>query len=125
MAHGDESVGTGRSTRMLQAAIDAAEGKEHEHGKHVLVVAYDISHCNTLWDMSRRLCNHMPVERDRQMYPSSCGAGVVEFKHLGELTVDWVKLKVSAIHHDVVFFDHYTVEAALKLAIDESHRFDA
>jgi hypothetical protein len=119
-----KKIGSGRTIRMLKAAIQFAHGKEAANGMHVLIVAYDDNHRRNLVCLTEGLEAFMPKTSTYTLYPTSCCASMIEFKTLAELIVDWTTLKVSATAADIVLFDHFTIEAGLAKAIHEINRFD-
>lgn len=102
---------TGRTTRMLQAAIEAARA-----GRAVYVVAADHNHVRYMLDMlqdliqvdDRRLLNSIKIETPVQ---------------LGNF--DYMTLGLRGAHPNCkVFVDHFTLERLFPAIIQAFHEFD-
>ncbi len=96
---------TGRTTRMLAAAMDAARA-----GRAVYVVGADANHARALLDMC-------PPEA------RSLGVKFESARRLPELDMRTGEMR-GAHPNCLVFIDHYAVETRVAWALNEMTRFD-
>lgn len=96
-------IGTGRTTRMLQEAIQASK-----EGRAVYVIAATHQHMQQLQKM--------------------CGADdlFIKFETLGSLgDFDFINMRSIGAHPNCLFFvDHYTIELHFRKLLDVLHRYD-
>lgn len=110
---------TGRTTRLLQEAINQAH-----KGKYVFVVAQDNTHRRDLCLQCAIMCKGKITERTMKCYPKK--GGQITFETPESVQIDWERMKVISAHPScLVLVDHYTLEIRFSAVIDMWQRFDA
>ena len=101
--------GTGRTTRMLNHAIEClAAGKQ----VHIVVATMNEEY----------LMRNYLLEK----YQQQTIAGVLTFHGMYAKDIDWDRMTIYGLDKDrsVVLFDHHAVEEKIKPAFEVMHQFD-
>lgn len=101
----DSKRRTGRTTRMIEAAIKSVAG-----GNYAYIIAADTQHRDYLWEMCKKLSEDpSPFSTPVRCYPKTGGA-ITLLTSYDELWC-WEKRQViGAIPSFKIFIDHYTIE---------------
>ena len=106
---------TGRTTRMLQAAIAAAE-----EGKYVMVYAASRQHAD---ELQRRAATMVGTEPYATKIRTP-GNGEITFESAQDGRLSWDTMRPRVWRSIPVFTDHWAIESHLAKALEELHRFD-
>ena len=106
---------TGRTTRMLEAAIEMAKG-----GEYVAVVARDQEHAKHLQLQVAGMTATEPFATKVRI-----GDGEITFEAVTQDTWNWHSLRHQGMFPTVpVFLDHYAIEGQFGHLIEAFHRWD-
>jgi hypothetical protein len=106
---------TGRTTRMLEAAIESAEG-----GEYVCVVGRDQQQAKHLQLQVAGMTGTEPFATKVRV-----GDGTITFEAVTEKTWNWHLLRHQGMFPTVpVFLDHYALEGQFAHIIEAFHRWD-
>lgn len=100
--------GTGRTSRMIKAALDACL-----RGERAVIVAAGSSERQRIF---------FAVQQQLPRTPARIEPLVIAFHELRGF--DWATMRAPGMPDGSVFFDHHVIEGRLNAALRELHRFD-
>ena len=111
---------TGRTTRMLEQAIQYAKD-----GKAVaVVVAHSGAFLHTRAIALHLAGTYVVEQAELRHLIQFYSGGSIRFHVAEDRDIDWRWATITGYSYARVFFDHYAIETYLALALKELHRYD-